>query len=239
MVSESILDYMPQLGLHVTDIYLMGSTLIETSSGKLKDIDSVILIQDLLSLELLRKTRVKLDIFIRQNFDPSVYHYKLFNQKELELMAQYDGFRLFEFQHRYLSLIGTTNMHRSTPLLNQTNLCNSILIQVVHDFLTNPNRLLSGTKVFSRKVQLRIKRNIEIAKITRNDYIIAESNIAPLCLNRNGLFSRFCNLIRHQPLHHEQLNLFMQTYFTLFRHEYINKYDTYWSAIKETTPCLK
>ncbi|MDH5415557.1 MAG: hypothetical protein OEW87_15580, partial [Flavobacteriaceae bacterium] len=179
--------------------------------------------------------RLKIHEYLLENDDIGLYHFKLFNEEELELLGRYDGFRLFEFQFNNASILCSKNMMHYSPMLNDRNFCNSIFIQIVYEFLkTEVNGSLIDDVINSKKIMERIERNKEILRVVgkSNSLFLFEGNVINFYKSCDKLFAFFLDIASRNILNAQCMNWFIRQYFERFRHEYINKYYVYKNVIE-------
>jgi hypothetical protein len=235
-LSEEILDYIRFLKLKPVDIYLVGSgvTKSEESLASINDVNSIVLLEDKLSLDSLREVKLQIDKYLHCIDDAGLYHFKLFNEEELKRLGIYDGFRLFELQSNNVSMLGTKSLMYYNPMLNGRNFCNSIFIQIVYEFLNSESSRSLIDVLNNKKVMERIERNKHILRITgKHNLLSLFKDAIAFCKNNDDLFAFFWHIASGNTLSCKSMYWFIEQYFKRFRHEYINKYYTYINAIKQ------
>ena len=233
-VSEQLLRYLNFINVRMLDIFLVGSVAFGLSQDK-SDIDSLVLIDnDTLLLDSLKFIRGKIQNYLHKIDHKKIYHFKLFNKKELSSLGFYDGFRLYEFQLHYFSLKGSEYLKQYNPLLSFKNFCNSIFIQTVYEYFENGLNPPFICKDFLFNIYLRITRNkLILYKEKKNSSLFnkSEAEILEICLNFDKLF-RFLYIITTKKLCFKYLLWLINQYIRRFPHEYVNKFEAYMECLK-------
>lgn len=232
-ISEKLTIYLQHLGLNPVNIYLVGSTTQGYTSAN-SDIDCVILIEDDLPLNTLRAIRRQVYYHLSAFADPNLYHFKLFNLRELYLLGWYDGFRLLEFQMSNIPLRKTPSLIDFSPVINARTFWNSVFVQTVYEFSNSKVYGAPTDPLSFAKVKQRIARNIHLWHISghgRNHTILPQNRRIDPSESNDPLFVRFLATANRESDKEGELSYFMRIYSNRFRHEYVNKYDTYMRLI--------
>ena len=169
-ISLHLYRFIQSVGLTPIDIYLIGSSLDTLTQNialelNISDIDSIILIEDMLTINSLRDLRVKIQTFLRVLKVSDLYHFKIFTKYEMEILSKYDGFRVFEIQDINFSLHQSDAIMGYTPCFSKKGFCNSLLAQLMYEFLMKDGYLLKNKIWYSNKITQRIKRNTDIIEL--------------------------------------------------------------------------
>jgi hypothetical protein len=214
--------FLEQNGITMKDCFLVGSGVDDKLISDIDDIDCAIILAYNYSDNELLLLREMLDKFILETDLYNKYHFRLFDSLGFKNLAEYDGYRLYEFQKDNLSFYGTNILFDSTPVLNSENFNMSYLIQLVYDSLMNKD--IFEFREDNIKSKNRLIRNIEIN---------ASNGIV---LNANGesdLKAEFDALRKKTTQSCCDWNIFLDKYFEKIKHEYINKSNKYNHNLKQ------
>lgn len=232
-ISEIIFNYLSYLKLHPINIYLVGSSSRVNRTKESGDIDSLILIKDELPLEYLKHVRLQVDKYLSEIGGIGIYHFKLFNEREIKLLGLYDGFRLFEFHFSNVPMLNATKITDFNYVLNISNFCNSLFIQMVYEFLSNDMNVSLKDAIIASKIRERITRNKEILSSLGKQINLLGTDVINILKKRDKLFTFFWDIRnKAENVNSKATFWFMHRYFSRFRHEYINKYYYYMNKIK-------
>jgi len=136
-------------------------------------------------------------------------------------LANYDGYRLFEFQRDNLSFCDTDILSQSKPILSSDNFNISYFTQIVYDCLMNQE--VFEFKIDSKKAENRLKRNIEINSINGIQFDV---NVA------TPMLEEFLKLRNNSNLSIPGWQKFLSKYYLRMKHEFINKSKRYQLNLK-------
>lgn len=206
-----------RLSRKMVSVYMVGSVCSGAFRAKYSDVDILILLNSPTTLEFVDRAILQVRNILGYSIDGHEIHYKALSYSELVDMASYDGFRYFELNENYCTLMGEA-FPLLSPTLSVESYTNAITIQCTYSLLNNPATYPESL----RKVRYRTHRNNEI---------LTQSNITPLCntgdlysccMYYNKLFRSLVNIVTS-----DDLTMFLDEYFRMIRHEYLNKYKVY------------
>ena len=220
----------------ISEIYLVGSAILGRFDN---DIDSVIIVENKYTLKDLKNLRADMQNYIYEYDFKNIYHFKLFDVKELQLLGYYDGFRAYEFKTSRLSIKGKSYLKAIKPLLSFKNFCNSIFIQFVYEYFNKKMQFPLANDCAKSKIYYRILRNkFILVCFNKHPFPLirkSEFEIIKKCQKYNELFSLFYGLskiTKNDDEANKKLLWLMSRYFKRYRHEFINKYDEYMKLLK-------
>jgi len=232
-ISTRLNSFIKETGLIPVDIYLAGSTLNTlikniTWEKDESDIDSIILIKNNLSLDVLRNLRARIQKYLRIQKADNIYHFKVFSEHEMQLFSKYDGFRLFEIQNANFSLYQSDTILNYTPHLSKQCFCNSVLVQLVYESLMKDGYLLKNGVWHTEKLKKRVERSFQIFETYSTNTFKSEANLIQFCLDNDELFKKVDDMLAEiAPSRKKFVYWVMYRYFKRLRHEYVNKSSDY------------
>jgi len=215
-----IIDELKKIGIIIYECYFVGSGINNKILDDIEDVDSVIILNGHYSDETLLFIRNVIDNLLVSVDYFKKYHFRLFDKVDFYNFANYDGYRLFEFQCNNISLLGTDILNKLKPVFNSDNFNISYLIQLVYDCLMDKNIFLF--KIESKKAADRLRRNLEINSINGIEIFKTNSIINEFFELRN---------ISNQSIFNWQN--FLKKYYSRIKHEYINKSYKYQRNLEE------
>ncbi len=222
----------------ISEIYLVGSTLFGKCDS---DIDSIIIVEGEYTLKDLKSLRIDMQHCICKYDFKNIYHFKVFNFKELQLLSYYDGFRAHEFKISNISIKGKPYLKTIKPLLSFKNFCNSIFIQFVYEYFTKKMKFPLINDYARAKIYYRVLRNKLIwLHFNNTPFPFIKKNeleIIKECQKYDKLFSLFYDLskiTKNDEKTNKELLWLMNKYFKRYRHEFVNKYDEYMKLLKRS-----
>jgi len=206
----------------ILDCYLVGSGVSNQSLADIDDIDTVMILAGNYSDKELLAIRNTLDNLMLKIDTLNKYHFRLFDEAGFKNLSNYDGYRLFEFQHSNLSFCGTDILFQSKPIFNLDNLNISYITQLVYGCLMN--REIFEFKIGNKKAEDRLKRNLEINSI----------NGIELDVNRtSSMLKEFLEIRNNSNQSISEWQKFLSKYYFRMKHEFINKSEKYQLNLKE------
>jgi len=215
-LTEKISLFLRQNEITMTDCYLVGSGIDNLLISDIDDVDCAIILSENYSDKELLIVRDILDNLIIKIDTFNKYHFRLFDSIGFQNLAEYDGYRLFEFQTNYVSFYDTDILFQSKPILNSDNFNLSYLTQMVYDCLMN--RDIFEFRVGNTKSENRLIRNFEINAING---IVSSANGD--CV----LKDEFIELRKKTNQSKNDWDIFLSKYFLRMKHEYVNKSNRY------------
>ncbi|MBI3512279.1 MAG: hypothetical protein HY064_16585 [Bacteroidetes bacterium] len=228
-INKMVCDFCNRHKLQLLDIFLIGSRASSNDNTPLtnSDYDSIIMLKDNLGLDDLKKIRDDLQNKINQIDKLDLYHFKFFSLYEFEKAKHYDGFRIFEFQSRFKSQLGTMALNYNSISLDKFNFINSILLQEVNGTLTNPDILKNISN--NEKLKKRVERNIQILESKKIIPYCHKTNYIEYCMDNDELYREF----KQSKFNKVGYVNFLDKYFMRFRHEFINRGKIYLDNINQ------
>jgi hypothetical protein len=209
-------------GIIMLDCCLVGSGVSNQSLADIDDIDSAMILTGNYSDRELLVIRGMLDNLILEIDIFNKYHFRLFDEAGFRNMSIYDGYRLFEFQHRNLSFYDTDILFQSKPVLNSDNLNISYLTQSVYGCLMN--REIFEFRTDDKKAEDRLKRNFEINSING---VETDAN------GTSPMLKEFLEVRNNSNQSFSDWQKFLSKYYLRMKHEFINKSNKYQLNLKE------
>ncbi len=225
-VSRRVSGCLESLGLALLDICLVGSA-ASGCNRAVRDIDSVVLIDASIPLEVLKDIRRLLVEMVPELGEQSMYHFKLLTREEMRLLGMYDGFRMLEFQVQYFSLLESDIITTFRPLLSRKTFWNSIFIQMVYEFMMMEEHYSLAHPRIRARLAKRAARNRALARMSGREIPVSLDESIESLSRCDNLFRQFFRLGTYSMSHNEGLLRLLDLYFKRFRHEYINKYYVY------------
>ncbi len=215
-ITENISHFLKQNSIVMADCYLVGSGISNQSIIDVEDVDCAIILSKNYSDKELLYVRDILDSLILKIDTFNKFHFRLFDSDGFQNLADYDGYRLYEFQVDNLSFNDSDILFQSKPNLSSDNFNLSYLTQLVYDCLMNQD--IFEFRTGNKKSEDRLKRNFEINAING---ILLDANGESKMKNE---FSALRNKLNQSQ---SDWNNFLEIYFKRMKHEYINKSNRY------------
>lgn len=201
----------------IVGVYVVGSVCSNAFKASISDIDILVLLNSPTTLELVDRAILNVGGILGYSIDGHEIHYKAMSFSELVDMASYDGFRYFELNENYYTLMGET-FPLLCPTLSVESYTNAITIQCTYSLLNNPAIYPESL----RKVRYRTHRNNEILTKREITPFCNTGDLYNCCMYYNKLFRALVNIVTI-----DDLTMFLDEYFQMIRHEYLNKYKVY------------
>jgi hypothetical protein len=217
-----ISDELKKIGVIMLDCYLVGSGMSNQSLADIDDIDSAMILTGNYSDKELLTIRDILDNLILKVDKFNKYHFRLFDEAGFRNLANYDGYRLFEFQYDNLPFYDTDILFQSRPILNSDNFKMSYLTQLIYDCLMNQE--IFEFKIDNKKAENRLKKNFEINYINGIELDVNETN---------SMLNEFLKVRNNSNQSISQWQKFLSKYYFRMKHEFINKSNRYQLNLKE------
>jgi len=225
--STYICKFAQQFNLNIDEIYIVGSSLNKLEyplTSLTSDMDSIIVTKSIFSLEELFFIRYAIYQELLSLGLYKYYHFKLFDEKQIEICSKVDGFRLKEIQLSKVSYFGSNLILDYQPVLSASTFCNSLLSTMVYE------KFVNGRRPYNKKFNSRIQRNLELYSLLSRPNLELKMPIVDFCLDTDNLFRMGFSIASDLQVTPRLVKSFFDNYFLRLPHEYINKSSDYLSG---------